>query len=356
VQPDWNPAIQTGDAMSTPADCRHLTVIALVCVLSALALGCAAAAPAPDPEPTPTPAVSPGPFSPRDARGGLPYADPPAVTFDRIDDLLLLDHPSIAKLALAVDVAAGFIDDAEAVAIHASFLSAFTSSDRRAPGAFISTVEIEAILTLLIGDDGFGFRPESEARRSDIAPSSFSLVLNEGKGICVSLSVLAIAVAQLRGIALAAADCPGHFLLTLDDHGSRKFLEVSGDIQWVDAVWYADRFSPIDPESGAKGVPPDITRDGGFLTPMSPRELASVLLAEAGLWHGEAGRLGLGLSLLDHAVELAPLHPLHRHYRAAIRKRAGDVDGALADAKEAAGRMPWYADAQSALARLEAGE
>lgn len=171
-------------------------------------------------------------------------------------------------------------------------------------------------------------------------------VLARRQGYCLSLSVLALAVAEQLGEPLFGVALPNHFLVRYDDGSTRMNLELTRR---------GTERSDAEMLAGVTGVQPP---GGIYGRSLSAAETAAVLLHNRGFVASVQGRRRQALDDLSLAARLLPELPeIHRNLGVA-RAETGDWPGAIAALQQALALFPADVDAllNLALARHATGD
>jgi len=162
-------------------------------------------------------------------------------------------------------------------------------------------------------------------------------VLARRQGYCLSLSVLALAVAEVLGEPLHGVAMPNHFLVRWDDGTTRVNLELTRDGASVsDDVLRAT----LGDFHHASSI---------YMRNLGAREVAAVLLHNRGFVASVQGRPERALADLELAARLLPELPeIHRNLGVA-RAETGDLPGAIASLETA---LELYPGDVSALINL----
>lgn len=143
-------------------------------------------------------------------------------------------------------------------------------------------------------------------------------VLARREGYCLSLSVVALAMAEELGEPLHGVAMPNHFLVRWDDGSERFNLELT-------------RNGALVPDEELRAALGDFHHDGTiYMRNLGAPEVAAVLLHNRGFVASVEGRTARALADLTLAAELLPELPeIHRNLGVA-RGEAGDWPGAIA--------------------------
>ncbi len=142
-------------------------------------------------------------------------------------------------------------------------------------------------------------------------------VLDQGKGNCVSISILYIVIAEELGLELSAACCPGHMYVVYEGSGRRVNIEVTdrGDIR-TDADY-------------AGKIPPSFSYNPDYNRTLSKKEILGVFLGNMLGELADQGRYADGLEVFEKARTLFPAHAAIYNNAACCYLRNGDRDEAL---------------------------
>lgn len=167
-------------------------------------------------------------------------------------------------------------------------------------------------------------------------------ILDGGRGNCLGLSVLYLAVAERVGLPLYGVEAPEHFLVRLDDGVTHLNIEPTLEGRVVPDEVYI-RWRHIAREAIQNGV---------YLRSESKRQVLASLLANRAGYRALEGKLHGALLDAERALAVKPYLPLAHVNRGLVRELTGDVKGAEADYLRALLLDPHCAGALNNLASL----
>jgi regulator of sirC expression with transglutaminase-like and TPR domain len=222
-------------------------------------------------------------------------ASRPASIFDTAVALARRDHPSMDPRAVDKEIA--------------------RMADlwrKRAGDAPSAEKSVEALRAVLFDDVKF------EAVTTLDSPETLHVdsVLETRRGYCLSLSIVALAVAERAGIPLYGVALPNHFLVRYDDGRTRRNVELTRQGKEIPEAELAAR---------TRGAPSDSV----YLRNLTPAEVQAVLLHNRGFVALAAGRKDDARADLTGALERLPgLPEAHRNLGVLLGE-----DGKFAEAR-----------------------
>lgn len=330
-----------------------VAVAPLVPVLVALCCACAPSEPAgqealaatgiaaPPPPPAPAspatlalaPPPAPAPRGPQDSQ-----AAPAAGAFPTGAAL----DGSAGVLAAALALARADHPDLDEAAVRREIDALASSWRELAPADAPPEARADALARLLF--EVAGFRAVSDLE----SPETLHIdsVLARREGYCLSLSVVALAMAEVLGEPLHGVAMPNHFLVRWDDGRVSRNLELT-------------RRGASVSDAGLRATLGDFWHAGSiYARSLSPREVAAVLLHNRGFVAAAQGRPAQALADLERAAELLPSLPEAHRNLGVARAEGGDLPGAIASLETALSLYPGDVDAliNLALARRATGD
>lgn len=198
----------------------------------------------------------------------------------------------IAALTLAKEI----YPDTD-VAAYSRKIDALADQVRRlANGSLDPEIRIRVINTVLYRREGFHYDrdPFSRSRQEYYFLTG---VLDSKKGICYTLPLLYVAVAQRVGYPMYPVAAPDHMFVRYADPAFKaQNIEATSGGKYFEDSWYIQDFSIS--QSGLKS--------GAYLRTMTYREFMGQLLAANAFIWARKGNSGKAVSYLEKAVRLYP--------------------------------------------------
>ena len=269
----------------------------------------------------------------RGAAGASSAASRPAGILDAALEIARRDHPAL---------------DAAAVASEIDRLAARLRE--RAPASASAADRIGALRAVLFED------AKLEAVAALDSPETLHVdsVLRDRRGYCLSISIVALSLAERAGLPLRGVALPNHFLVRYDDGRARRNLELTrggaeisdeelraklGSAWREDSIYLRDLTTPqirafllhnrgfVAMLAGKKKEAAADFREALRLVPDLPEAHRNL-----GVLLGEGGMLLEAKAEFDRALQLYAADADALVNRAVCRQRLGDFAGALADA------------------------
>ncbi len=256
-----------------------------------------------------------------------PSGPPPSSVLEMAIEVARADHPRI---------------DAEACRAQ---IDAFARRYRQlAPAGAPAEQRAEAFVTLLFDELHFEVDSTLESPEALHVDS----VLARRRGYCLSLSVVALAIAEQVSEPLHGVAMPNHFFVRFDDGDSRRNIELTR------------RGIEVDDDELRQSLGDFLLDDSLYLRNLEPAQLHAVLLHNRGFVALEQGRSDAALADFTRAAaELPGLPEVHRNlgvlygerkqwkpaiaaFERALELHPGDVDALvnLALSRHATGDLP----------------
>lgn len=161
-----------------------------------------------------------------------------------------------------------------------------------------------------VPDQDFGARAEAET-------AVLSSVLEHKRGVCLSLSLLYLAVADEAGLPLRGVSAPQHFFVRYSRGADRLNLETmdKGGSARSDSFYRRKFFV-------RKGEP-------FYLKNLTPKESLAVYLSQLGAIYTRAGKSDQAVELLEVARQASPKDPEIRTNLGVALRAAGRLDDAI---------------------------
>lgn len=191
--------------------------------------------------------------------------------------------------------------------------------------------QILALRTLLFEKEGF----ESARDLSSRELLDIDSVLKKKRGYCLSLSTVALLVAERAGLPLTGVAAPNHFFVRLDSGDARFNLELTRNGELISDADYILRMG-------------DFYHEGqSYLKSLPAGGVCAALLHNYAFLEMKAGRHDAALSLLDAArLRMAPLElPEIARTRGICLGEKGDHAGAVWEFTNALRQYPGDVDA-----------
>lgn len=155
---------------------------------------------------------------------------------------------------------------------------------------------IRALNSVLFRNEGFHYdrRPDARSRQDYYFLNG---ILDTKQGICYTLPLLYVAIAQRLGYPIYPVAAPDHmFVRYADPAFKEQNIETTSGGKYIpDATYIKDFFVS---EAGI--------RSGSYLKTLSYREFAGHILASNAVFHGKNGNIQATIAYLEKAVQLAP--------------------------------------------------
>jgi len=182
------------------------------------------------------------------------------------------------------------------------------------------------------GSTGPGLPPELDLAR----------ILDGGKGNCLGLGLLYLAVAERVGLPIVGVSAPEHFFVRFDDGVTRLNIEPTRGGAAVSDRAYRDS-RHVSPEAEERGI---------YLRSESKRQVLASLIANKAGYRALAGRLDDALADAERALAVKPYWPQGYVNRGLAHELAGRMREAEADYRNALRYDPRCAGALNNLASL----
>ncbi len=179
--------------------------------------------------------------------------------------------------------------------------------------------QVEAMRKVLVEEEDLR---GNEERYHDPENSFINRVLDQKRGIPISLSVVWLEVARRAGIPLYGVSFPGHFLVAIDADGGRLV---------VDPFNGGKLLSTGDCEGLLRRVNPDAQLSDALFAPSPVREIVWRMLTNLKRLFLSRGDQLRAIKVQDLLLQLAPDHPLELRTRAALLSSLGAYRAALSD-------------------------
>ncbi|MGA9521807.1 MAG: transglutaminase-like domain-containing protein [Myxococcaceae bacterium] len=179
--------------------------------------------------------------------------------------------------------------------------------------------QVEALRTVLVEEEDLR---GNEARYHDPENSFINRVLDQKRGIPISVSVVWLEVARRAGIPLYGVGFPGHFLVAIGRDGGRLV---------VDPFNGGKLLSTEDCEALLRQVVPEARLSDALFAPTPVREIVWRMLMNLKRIYLSRGDQLRAIKVQDLLLQLAPDHPLELRTRAALLSSLGAYRAALSD-------------------------
>ena len=239
-----------------------------------------------------------------------------------IDKLLALPEDKIDIGIVALTLAKEFYPNLD-VAAYSSKIDILAEKVRwLARGTQDPEQRVRVLNTVLFRQEGFRYdrRPFSRSKQDYYFLNG---ILDTKQGLCYTMPLLYIAVAQRLGYPVYAVAAPDHlFVRYVDPQLREQNIETtSGGKYFPDEIYVEDFFI------GQKG-----RKSGSYLRTLSYREFLGTMVSANAVLHSWQGKNGQkSLKYLEMAVRLHPRHANHHiNLASAYLKKSRTVTGAAA--------------------------
>ncbi len=179
--------------------------------------------------------------------------------------------------------------------------------------------QIAALTKVLVEEEGFR---GNEERYHDPENSFLNRVLDQKRGIPISVSVVWLEVARRAGIRLQGVGFPGHFLVAINADGGRILLDPFNGGKLL---------SLEDCATLLRRSMPGAQLSAELFEPARVREITWRMLMNLKRIYLERGDQMRAIKVQDLLLQIAPDHPVELRTRAALLSSLGAYRAALTD-------------------------
>ncbi|HRX16650.1 MAG TPA: transglutaminase family protein [Spirochaetota bacterium] len=185
---------------------------------------------------------------------------------------------------------------------------------------------IAAINTVLFREYGFGYDKNDFLGRNPYN-HFISSVLDRRKGVCTSLPLLYMIIAEKLGYPICAVEAPDHtFCRYVLENGNYLNIEVTSGGGEVPDLFYIDDMN----------IPKQPFKNGVYMRTLSKKEYVGSLLHKNAVSYMIKGDFKTAVNYLEKSVSL---HPKNSHNHKVLAHCYGKICNSLESAKE---RKPYY--------------
>ena len=205
--------------------------------------------------------------------------------------------PRDTILRLALDVARRDHPDLDETRVRADIAALAAKYRELAGAAADAAARADAFRKLLFETESFAAVTDLDTARH----LHIDTVLADRKGYCLSLSVIALAVAERVGAPLHGVAAPNHFFVRYDDGRYRRNLELTRRGEAVPDLVFAERMGPHG-------------RDSIYLKNLTARQVRAFLLHNRGYVAMQQNRRREARADFEAAIAIVPqLNEAHRN-------------------------------------------